>query len=349
MCRFLIYKGSEPIKLEHLLTRPAHSIINQSFDSRLRIDTRRPINGDGFGVGYYPIDMDEDEEQGPCVYCATTPAWNNINLERIASKTKSRMIFAHVRASTSGALAETNCHPFVYHTLMFMHNGGIPLFSYIKRHICNRIKNDYFMSVQGSTDSEMSFALFLDCLDRLGCDTKSPKGKFPPELLQKAMQQTIQLLAQWTAAVEQELGTRAEPNLLNFAVSDGETVVVCRYVSSKTDEAASLYYSTGTRFYEYAPGQYRMERKGRLNQVTMIASEPLTFERNDWIAIPTNSILTIRGQTVLLHPILDEYYEANPVKARSTLLTEKKGLLSPMVSAPVENGVPPLGREGRVF
>lgn len=34
-----------------LLTRPAHSIINQAFDSRLRVDLRRPINGDGFGVG----------------------------------------------------------------------------------------------------------------------------------------------------------------------------------------------------------------------------------------------------------------------------------------------------------
>lgn len=34
-----------------LLTRPRHSIINQAFDSRLRLDLRRPINGDGFGVG----------------------------------------------------------------------------------------------------------------------------------------------------------------------------------------------------------------------------------------------------------------------------------------------------------
>jgi hypothetical protein len=42
--------------LEHnfqLLTRPAHSIIHQAFDSRLRVDLRRPINGDGFGVGTF--------------------------------------------------------------------------------------------------------------------------------------------------------------------------------------------------------------------------------------------------------------------------------------------------------
>lgn len=51
MCRFVIYKGTEPVQLCHLLTRPCHSIINQAFDSRLRLDRRRPINGDGFGVG----------------------------------------------------------------------------------------------------------------------------------------------------------------------------------------------------------------------------------------------------------------------------------------------------------
>ena len=69
MCRFVIYKGTSPVQLSHvrmcetdkgngeltfplqLLTRPCHSIINQAFDSRLRLDHRRPMNGDGFGVG----------------------------------------------------------------------------------------------------------------------------------------------------------------------------------------------------------------------------------------------------------------------------------------------------------
>ncbi|KNE87626.1 hypothetical protein PSTG_18987, partial [Puccinia striiformis f. sp. tritici PST-78] len=40
----------EPIVLAHLITKPSHSIINQAFDSRLRLDAR-PVNADGFGVG----------------------------------------------------------------------------------------------------------------------------------------------------------------------------------------------------------------------------------------------------------------------------------------------------------
>lgn len=31
-----------------------------------------------------------------------------------------------------------------------------------------------------------------------------------------------------------------QPSLMNFCVTDGESVVVTRYVSSRTDEAASL-------------------------------------------------------------------------------------------------------------
>lgn len=57
-----------------------------------------------------------------------------------------------------------------------------------------------------------------------------------------------------------------EPSLLNFAVTDGKSVVATRYVTSSTDEAASLYFSTGTSFEEVEtdplqlskPGQYRM-------------------------------------------------------------------------------------------
>ena len=43
MCRFMIYKGREEMVLSDLLTKPAHSIINQSFDSRLRLDMRNPL------------------------------------------------------------------------------------------------------------------------------------------------------------------------------------------------------------------------------------------------------------------------------------------------------------------
>lgn len=91
MCRFVIYKGTAPVQLSHLLTRPCHSIINQAFDSRLRLDHRRPINGDGFGVGasalpltkgrphelfppgWYDSIYDEELGSQPCIFTSVTP------------------------------------------------------------------------------------------------------------------------------------------------------------------------------------------------------------------------------------------------------------------------------------
>ncbi|CCH58909.1 hypothetical protein TBLA_0B00660 [Henningerozyma blattae CBS 6284] len=357
MCRFLIFKGKEPIQLSHLLTRPAHSIINQSFDSRLRLDTRRPMNGDGFGVAYYPMD-EELKKDGPCTFKAITPAWNNENLNVLAEKTKTDLVFAHVRASTYGILSETNCHPFNYHKISFMHNGGISNFKLIKRKLINFIKDEYLNFLQGSTDSECAFALFLDTLDKMGIDTKQKDNKPIGDVaMREALLKTIGYLKDWAnesvakaleKGGEDAAGISLEPSLLNFAVTDGDNVVVSRYIASATDEAPSLHFSCGSKFVEVKPGEYRMERRGRDQAVVMVASEPLTFERGDWTAVPTNSILSIRKQTILLHPIIDEYYRANPGHARSAALAENLGLMGTVpVASRVEKNVPPLEREGR--
>lgn len=37
MCRFMVYKGRYDILLSKLITEPTHSILHQSYDSRLRL------------------------------------------------------------------------------------------------------------------------------------------------------------------------------------------------------------------------------------------------------------------------------------------------------------------------
>ena len=72
-------------------------------------------------------------------------------------------------------------------------------------------------------------------------------------------------------------------------------------------------------------GDYRMERRDRGADIVLVASEPLTFERDNWVTVPTNSTLTIHNQTVLIHPILDEYYNPLPSFKRSSKFAETKG------------------------
>ena len=67
------------------------------------------MNGDGFGVGEFPADeypdtnfewlsgwydsvYDEELGSQPCIFTSVTPAWNNVNLTRLAEKIKSPLV-----------------------------------------------------------------------------------------------------------------------------------------------------------------------------------------------------------------------------------------------------------------
>lgn len=332
MCRFLVYKGSDEILLSKLILDPTHSILKQSFDSRLRLDTRRgQNNADGFGIGFY---TEPKLGAAPCLFTSTTPAWNCANLQRLASKTASHLIFAHVRATTEGSLSEDNCHPFCHGSLMWMHNGGLGGWKQIKRSLGSRLADKWYLGVSGGTDSEWAFALFLDTLERMGHDPSSqPKDGFGPTVLRKAMLKTIATINELIDSIPEStinaenVDTRS---LLNFALTDGHTVICTRYVGSASDEAASLYYSSGTLWETRVPDpenrDYQMARSDKGADVVLVASEPLTFERENWVNVPTNSILTIHNQTVMVHPIIDQYYDRNPHHRRSAAFVRTMGL-----------------------
>ncbi|KAJ4306354.1 glutamine amidotransferase subunit [Collariella sp. IMI 366227] len=231
-------------------------------------------------------------------------------------------------------LSEDNCHPFCHGSLMWMHNGGLGGWKQIKRKLGERLADKWYLGVGGGTDSEWAFALFLDTLERMGHDPSSqPQDGFGPTVLRKAMLKTIaqinELIDNISESVihAENVDTRS---LLNFAVSDGHSVICTRYIGSSTDEAASLYYSSGTLWETRAPApdnpDYQMERSDKPADVVLVASEPLTFERANWVNVPTNSILTIHNQTVMVHPIMDQYYDRDPHHRRSTAFVRNKGL-----------------------
>lgn len=231
-------------------------------------------------MGFY---TDPKLGRDPCIFTSTLPAWNCENLERLAAKTCSQLVFAHVRATTEGALAENNCHPFQHNTLMWMHNGNLGGWKYIKRALGDSLADKWYLGIKGGTDSEWAFALFLHLLEQEGVDPSSePEGGFGHVLLRKVMGKTIQKINEFISKIPKDCGiTDLETrSLLNFAVADGHTVICTRYVSSKTDEAASLYFSSGTKWKEgKTKGHFKMERHDKGADIVLVASEPLTFER----------------------------------------------------------------------
>ncbi|NNF16990.1 MAG: class II glutamine amidotransferase [Gammaproteobacteria bacterium] len=284
MCRFVAYKGHD-IFLADLLNRSSQSLIRQSFKATKRAE---PLNGDGFGVGWYAHEVDPV----PCVFTSMQPAWANRNLKRLSDKIHSTCVFAHVRAASEGSLVtELNCHPFQHKEFLWMHNGFIADFAKIKRKLRNKLIDELYLDIDGTTDSEHAFALFLNYLHRY-------RDNYNLDRLAAVLAKTIKKIVQWSPGEQQGLASHC-----NFAVTDGHSIVASRYASGESEEPQSLYLARGTRF-EVRDGQYRMiKRKGRVEAI-IIASEPLTAAEEDWEPVPRNHIVTVSPEMhVKMKPI----------------------------------------------
>lgn len=273
MCRFVAYKGHS-MSMADLLLRPRHSLIQQSFHARER---KEPLNGDGFGVGWYAPEVNPI----PVVFTSITPAWSNMNLHRLADKIMSGCFFAHVRAASAGmAVSEINCHPFQNRQYLWMHNGKIAGFRAIRRRLCDSLDDGFYDGIQGTSDSEHAFALFLQFLS-------GQQDKQDPAAIAGALEQTIRQINSWTSDAGIEGISR-----LNIAVTDGQTIVATRYVSDLDGEANTLYIGKGANFGVHEQ-DYRFSAARSRPGVVVIASEPLTDDRSDWATVPVNHMLTI--------------------------------------------------------
>jgi predicted glutamine amidotransferase len=145
--------------MANMITEPEHAMLQLAIKAQC---CSTPVNADGFGICWYIPDV-----LVPGVFKDITPAWNNPNLKQIARAIKSPCFFAHVRAASAGGVNYPNCHPFTFKNLSFMHNGTVPYFKQIKRAMLTYVSEKAFHMVQGTTDSEMMFAMFVSNFERL--------------------------------------------------------------------------------------------------------------------------------------------------------------------------------------
>jgi len=269
MCRFMLYLGA-PLRLSALLLDPEHSLIHQSAHSRER---REPTNGDGFGVAWYP----QEGGGAPARLRFVTPAWSNANLRAVAPVVSSGCILAHVRAASRGFSAgEANCHPFVSGSLAFMHNGDVGGFPRLRRALLGSLSEAAFEAIEGQTDSEHAFAVFLDHL--------APAGPAPGAgELAAALERTIASLVERSRAVD------GGESYLNFAVATGTAAAVSRFTTRDGHDGESLYYSRGRR-YACVDGVCRMLPAESERAAVIVSSEPLSADPS-WRSIPRNHVL----------------------------------------------------------
>ena len=272
MCRFALYLGS-PILVRSLITDPTHSIIHQSFHSRER---REPLNGDGFGMAWFVPELTSE----PAIFKDVRPAWNNPNLLHLARVTRSSCLLAHVRAASPGLpVSYLNCHPFVQGPFAFMHNGTIGGYSKMVRKLKSGLSDRAYAQIEGSTDSEHIFALFMDYFESGGAKDQ----------LQK-MVTSLSCTIRHLQTLKRELGID-ESCWLNLAVADGTRAVVSRFCSGDPDQAHSLYVHSGEQFV-CEQGVCRMLPAGGASKAVVVASEPLT-DGPGWQEVAPNHFLVV--------------------------------------------------------
>jgi len=271
MCRLVAYLGLE-VLLEDVLVRPINSIIMQSLHAR---ESEIPTNGDGFGLGWYAPEID----QTPALFKSISPAWNDNNLLNLTAKIKSPAFFAHVRAASAGGVTHYNCHPFSYGKWMLMHNGEIHSFIKVKRHLRHLLDDDIYNWIQGETDSEHLFALFLQLSKGRDLTKITEVGKI---LIETFMQ--ISLLIE-------EFGTPG-PSYFNICITDGKRLIASRYCTDKNVPPETMHYSTGERYYIENGHLHMQEVKGKSHSL-LVSSEKLTNFNADWHELPKNQLMLV--------------------------------------------------------
>jgi predicted glutamine amidotransferase len=270
MCRWLAYSGS-PIRLEELLVKRDRSLIDQSLHSRLGATT---TNGDGFGVGWY------EEGEPPRVYRSTHPAWNDRNLRALAAGISSPLFFSHIRASTGGAIQETNVHPFRHGRWLWMHNGLIREFPKVQRELQLHVADDLYTSIEGTTDSETMFYLALT----FGLES-DPVG---------ALEQTVGFI--------EETGRKhniEQPIQMTVATTNGESIWAFRY--SSEHDSRSLYFTT--RMDTLKAMHPELAELGLLSDETrVVVSEPLGDLPGAWNEVPESHVAIVQPGDDALRP-----------------------------------------------
>ena len=269
MCRWMAYSGS-PVLLEELLYEPKHSLIDQSLHSTMGAET---TNGDGFGIGWYGVG------QTPATYHSIEPAWNERNLRDLAAHVESRLVFAHIRASSGSPVQQTNCHPFRHGRWLWMHNGLIADFHEVKRDLVLAVDPSLYSSIEGSTDSEVFFYLALT----LGLEDD------PPGAVERAV------------GLIEDVGRRAgvaHPIQMTVATTDGTSMWGFRY--SSEGRSRTLFYSTRVdTLREQHPEVEILQRVS--DESRLVVSEPLGDLVGAWNEVPEAHYGVVRAGQDELH------------------------------------------------
>ncbi len=249
MCRLYGYRSGNAERVHDSLVREANSLRVQSHEHK-----------DGWGIASY------DGVPGalPQLARGTGAAHEDPEFERVSALVSSHAVIAHVRLASVGPVDIANAHPFVYGPWTFAHNGTLQQFDRHRATVEALIDPDFRALMQGETDSERCFYLFLTLL------RSSSRLENPPfEDVARLLVQTARTVVRIT-----EVGATL-PSSTNFLVTDGRVMVATR-------RHRTLFY---TERKKRGRDPEPPPRDGEQVRQFVVASEMLEGE-NNWHELP---------------------------------------------------------------
>lgn len=161
MCRHLAYLGA-PRSLSSLLYDPEHSLEHQSWKPLHQREGA--LNADGWGVGWWDPSVREE----PARYRTAAPMWTDRSFRSVAEVVHAGAILAAVRSATPPSpIVDTGNAPFSAGRWLFSLNGFVVGFrGPAGERLRRQVSEARAAGIEGSSDSEVLFALVLDALDR---------------------------------------------------------------------------------------------------------------------------------------------------------------------------------------
>ena len=244
MCRLFGFRATRPDHVARLL-----------LDSPSSLSTLSREHQHGWGIGYY-------RDADTVVHKGVDPAHADPEFERVARQIEGSCVLAHVRRRSVGEFGLANNHPFRYGRLLFAHNGTVREYERLRLQIEGAIKPRFASGLEGTTDSERCFLLFLGHLDDMGA------------LDQPRLEDLATALARTVSQLRALPAPAAEPHLLTFLVTDGVSMAAVRAGEKELWVAR-----------EHAEDGSGLDR-------LYLASEPLSRE-DDWEPIADDRIVGI--------------------------------------------------------
>lgn len=160
MCRHLTYLGP-PRSISSLLHEPPQSLERQSWQPRHQREGA--MNADGWGVAWWAPEVRPE----PARYRTAAPMWTDRSFRSVAEVVHAGAIVAAVRSATPPSpIVPTGNAPFTAGPWVFSLNGFVVGFrGPVGEQLRRAVSEERAVGIEGTTDSEVLFALVLDALD----------------------------------------------------------------------------------------------------------------------------------------------------------------------------------------